>query len=51
MPIWNNPQLPELAKLKGFDFWKRAGIMFICQLFDNDVLVPFNKLAELEITP
>lgn len=46
MPIWKNLQLPEVAKLENFDPWKRAGILLLHQLFDNEVLQPFDKLAE-----
>lgn len=46
MPIWKNLQFPEVAKLENFDSWKRAGMLLLHQLFENEVLQPFDKLAE-----
>lgn len=46
MPIWNNLQLPEVVRLENFDLWKKVGILLLCQLFDNEVLQPVDKLTE-----
>lgn len=45
MPVWDNQILPELAKLQGFDSWKKVGIMHLHQLYDKDVLLPFATLV------
>lgn len=46
MSIWNNQRLPEKAKCKYLELWKKASILFLSQLYDNDALQLFDKLAE-----
>lgn len=46
MLIWDNPELPELSKLEGFDLWKKAGIRFLYTLHDNNIL-PYNKIHRM----
>lgn len=45
MPIWINPELPQLEKLEGFDFWNRAGLGFLYQLYDTIIIITIQCLS------
>lgn len=47
MPIWDNYCLYELNKLSEYLDWKKACIIFLYQLYEGDVLLPFNILKDL----
>lgn len=46
MPLWDNYCLCQLNKLPEFLEWKKAGIVFLYQLYEGDALLPFNILKE-----
>lgn len=45
-PLWDNPALPEIQKLQGFDNWTRCGIMALSQVQQGVSLRVFEDLQK-----
>lgn len=45
-PLWDNPALPEIQKLQGFDNWIRCGVTALSQVQLGGSLKPFADLQK-----
>lgn len=43
-PLWDNPALPEMQKLRGFGNWVQSGISALSQVQQDDSLKSFDNL-------
>ena len=51
-PIWNNPRYVELQDFSGFTTWKKKGIWFFSQLYEDGVLKTYEQLCrEYQLAP